>query len=191
MFIPDPGSRIWIFSIPDPGSRMSIKEFKYFNKKKWFLSSQKYDPSFWSRIRIPDLDPYFLPIPDPDPGSQIPNPGIKKATDPWSQIQDSDSQHWRFQICSGSMGKHRLLTFNGRCCLNNSFNGSALRSLYVQKRILRIFYFHIISLIFTVVKFKFMLFIEPKYCIRSNGKSQLSSFSVYINGCKLLHIHML
>jgi hypothetical protein len=39
--------------------------------------------------------------------------------------------------------------------------------------------------------FKFMLFIEPEYCIRSNGKSQLSSFSVFINGCKLLHIHML
>jgi len=39
--------------------------------------------------------------------------------------------------------------------------------------------------------FKFMLFIEPKYCIRSNCKSQLSSFSVYINGCKLLHIHIL
>jgi hypothetical protein len=61
---------------------MHIKEFKYFNKKKWFLSSQKYDPGFPSRIRIPDLNPDFLPIPDPDPGSQIPNPGIKKATDP-------------------------------------------------------------------------------------------------------------
>jgi hypothetical protein len=61
---------------------MRIKEFKYFNKKKWFLSFQKYDPSFLSRIRIPDLDPDFLPIPDPDPGSQIPNPGIKKAPDP-------------------------------------------------------------------------------------------------------------
>jgi hypothetical protein len=61
---------------------MRIKEFKYFNQKEWFLSSQKYDPSFRSRIRILDLDPDFLPIPDPDPGSQIPNPGIKKAPDP-------------------------------------------------------------------------------------------------------------
>jgi hypothetical protein len=31
---------------------------------------------------IPDLDPDFLPIPDLDPGSQITNPGIKKAPDP-------------------------------------------------------------------------------------------------------------
>jgi hypothetical protein len=61
---------------------MHIKEFKYFNKKKWFLSSKKYDPGFPSQIRIPDLDPDFLPIPDPDHGSQIPNPAIKKATDP-------------------------------------------------------------------------------------------------------------
>jgi hypothetical protein len=51
------------------------------NKKKWFLSPQKYDPGFPSRIRIPDLDPDFLPILDPYPGSQIPNPGIKKAPD--------------------------------------------------------------------------------------------------------------
>jgi hypothetical protein len=61
---------------------MHIKEFKYFNPKKWFLSSQKYNPGFPSRIRIPDLDPDYLPIPDPDLGSQIPNPGIKNAPDP-------------------------------------------------------------------------------------------------------------
>ncbi len=35
-FILDPWSRIWIFSIPDPGSRMHIKEFKYFNQKNGF-----------------------------------------------------------------------------------------------------------------------------------------------------------
>jgi hypothetical protein len=35
--IPDP-------SIPDLGSQIRIKEFKYFNPKKWFLSSMKYDP---------------------------------------------------------------------------------------------------------------------------------------------------
>jgi hypothetical protein len=60
---------------------MHIKEFKYFNnKKKWFLSSQKYDQGFPSRI--PDLDPDFLPIPDPNTGSQIANQGIKKTPDP-------------------------------------------------------------------------------------------------------------
>ena len=100
----DPWSRIWIFFIPDPGSRMRIKEFKYFNQKKWFLSSQKYDPSFTSRIRIPNLDPDFLPIPDPNPGSQIPNPGVKKAQDPWSRILDPDSQQCRFWVCSGCRG---------------------------------------------------------------------------------------
>ena len=47
--------RIRFFSIPDPnffnpGSRIRIKEFKYFNPKKWFLSSWKYDPGFSSRI---------------------------------------------------------------------------------------------------------------------------------------------
>jgi hypothetical protein len=83
---------------------MRIKEFKYFNQKNWSLSSQKYDLSFPSRIRIPDLDPDFLPIPDPDPGSQIPNPRIKKAPDPWFRIPDPDSQHWRFQVCSGCRG---------------------------------------------------------------------------------------
>ncbi len=178
MFIPDPGSRIRIFSIPDPGfwiqiffildpwsqiqifsirgpgSRIRIKEFKYFNPKKWFLSSQKYVPGFPSRIRIPDPDSDFLPIPDPDSVSQIPNPGVKKAPEPWSRIPDPDSQHWKFWLCSGCRGYWYcwLLTFNGCCCLNNSFNGSALRSFYAQKRILRICYLNIISLIFTVFK---------------------------------------
>ena len=43
-----------------PGSRIHRKELKYFNPKKWFLSSRKYDPGW-----VPDPDPYFLPIPDP------------------------------------------------------------------------------------------------------------------------------
>jgi hypothetical protein len=68
--VADPGclSRIRLFSIPDPGSELSpsrilIKEFKYFNtqksKKKWFLSSKKYDLGCSSRIPDPDAD--FLP----------------------------------------------------------------------------------------------------------------------------------
>ncbi len=97
-------SRIRIFSIPGPGSRIRIKEFKYFNQKIWFLSSQKYDPGFPSWIRIRDLYPDFLPIPNPDPVSQIPNPGVKKAPEPWSRILDPDSQHWRFLLCSGLGG---------------------------------------------------------------------------------------
>jgi hypothetical protein len=63
-------SRIRLFSIPDPnclypGSRIRIKEFKYFNPKKWFLSFRKYDPGSSSRIRM--LTFYPSRIPDPDP----------------------------------------------------------------------------------------------------------------------------
>ncbi len=104
----------------------------------------------WSGFSIPDPDPDFLPIPDPDPVSQIPNPGVKKAPEPWYRIPDPDSQHLRFWLCSGCRGYCWLLT--GRCCFNNSFNGSALRSFYVQKRIFSIFYLNIISPIFTVFK---------------------------------------
>jgi hypothetical protein len=76
--IPDPtffhpGSWIPDPNCLHPGSRIRIKEFKYFNPKKWFLSSRKYDPGCSSRI--PDPDPDFLPIPDP---------GVKKAPDPGS-----------------------------------------------------------------------------------------------------------
>ena len=76
MFIPDPGSDFFPSRIPDPnclhpGSRIRIKELKYFNPKKWFLSFRKYDPGCSSRIPDPDAD--FLLIPDP---------GVKKAPDP-------------------------------------------------------------------------------------------------------------
>jgi hypothetical protein len=84
---------------------MHIKEFKCFNKKKWFLSSQKYDPGFPSGIRIPDLDPDFLPIPDHYTGSQIPNPGIEKAPDPRSRIRIPNTGDFRFaQAVGGSVG---------------------------------------------------------------------------------------
>jgi hypothetical protein len=68
-FIPDPNCL-------HPGSRIRIKEFTYFiyfDPKKWFLSSRKYDPGCSSRIPDPDAD--ILPIPDP---------GVKKAPDPGS-----------------------------------------------------------------------------------------------------------
>jgi hypothetical protein len=73
IFIPDPnfshtGSRIRFFP-----SRIRIKEFKYFNPKKCFLSSGKYDPGCSSRIRIL----IFFP-------SRIPDSGVKKAPDPGS-----------------------------------------------------------------------------------------------------------
>ncbi len=95
------------FSILDPGFWMCIKEFKYFNQKKWFLSSQKYYPSFRSRIRILDLEPDFLPIPDTDPGSQIPNPGSirHRIPDPRSWIRICNIGDFGFaQAVGGSVG---------------------------------------------------------------------------------------
>ncbi len=80
----DPWSQIWIFSIPEPGSRMHIKEFKCFNQKKWFLSSQKYDPGFPSRIRIWILTFYLSWIPILDPRSRIQGSKRHRIPDPGS-----------------------------------------------------------------------------------------------------------
>jgi hypothetical protein len=70
--IPDPnffhpGSRVKKI----PGSRIRTKEFTYFNTKKLFLSSRKYDPKCSFRIRILIFYPSRTPaskthrIPDP------------------------------------------------------------------------------------------------------------------------------
>jgi hypothetical protein len=72
-------SRIRTVSIQDPGS--SSKNLSILTpppKKKWFLSSKKYDPGCSSRIPDPDAD--FLP-------SRIPDPGVKKAPNPGSRIR--------------------------------------------------------------------------------------------------------
>jgi hypothetical protein len=52
-----PGSEFFPSWIPDPnffhpGSQIHIKELKYFNPKKWFLSACRYDTGCSSRIRI-------------------------------------------------------------------------------------------------------------------------------------------
>ncbi len=103
-FIPDPWSQIQIFFILDPGSRIRIKEFKYFNQKKKVSQLSEICSGFPSRIRIPDSHPDFLPILDPDPVSQIPNLGVKKVPESWSRIPDPDSQDWRFRVFSGCRG---------------------------------------------------------------------------------------
>jgi hypothetical protein len=79
-WIPDPRFEFFPSRILDP--RCISKNLSILTKKKWFLSSQKYDPGFPSRIQIPDRDPDFLPITDPYPGSQIMNLGIKMTPDP-------------------------------------------------------------------------------------------------------------
>jgi hypothetical protein len=103
-WIPDPGSEVFPSRILDPGC--ALKNLSILTKK-WFLSSQKYDPSFPSQIWIPDLDPDFLPIPDPNPGSQIPNPGIKKhrILDSRSRIQIRNTGDYGLaQAVGGSVG---------------------------------------------------------------------------------------
>jgi hypothetical protein len=65
MFIPDPGSEFF-------PSRISVKEFKYFNPKKWSLSFRKYDLGCSSSSRIPILTFYPSRIQGPkDTGSRI------------------------------------------------------------------------------------------------------------------------
>jgi hypothetical protein len=69
MFTPDP-------NFFHPRSRIRIKENEYFNPKKWFLSSRKWDPDCSSRIRILTFYP-----------SRIPDPGVKRAQDPGSRFR--------------------------------------------------------------------------------------------------------
>jgi hypothetical protein len=92
MFIPDP-------NFFHPGSRIRIKEFKYFNPKKWFLSSRKYDLGCSSPIQIPDPDPDFLPIPDQEHclwvriqiGPVDPNAGLDSRSGIWIRIRESQN----------------------------------------------------------------------------------------------------
>ncbi len=77
IWIPDPQHwYLLLGSVAEPGclaeseffpSRNHIKEFKYFNPKKLFLSYQKYDPGCSSRIRILIFHP-----------SRISDPGVKR-----------------------------------------------------------------------------------------------------------------
>ncbi len=149
--IPDTGSEFFPSQIPDLGSKFFPSWIP--DPRSEFFPSGILDPGSASKnlsiltIRILTFYPSgsWSCIPDPESRGQkgtralIPDPG-------------SSSQHLRFWLCSGCRGYRWLLTFNGRCCFNNSFNGSALRSFYVQKRIFSIFYFNTISPIFTVSK---------------------------------------
>jgi hypothetical protein len=75
-----PGSRIQ--GQKDSGSRIPIriKEFKYFEPKKLFLSSWKYDPGCSSRIGIL----IFYPTRAPDPG--FGSTTLDLASGPYLQI---------------------------------------------------------------------------------------------------------
>ncbi len=101
-----------------------------------------FHPGSGSRIWI--LTFYLSQIPILDPRSRIQGSKRHRIPDPksWIWIRNT-GDFWFPQV-----------TFNGRCCLNDSFNGSGLRSFYVQKRILRIFCFDITSLMFTIFKLR-------------------------------------
>jgi hypothetical protein len=73
-----PVSLIQDLNIFHPGS---------FNQKKWFLSSQKYDPSFRSQIRIWILTFYLSQIPILDPRSRIQGSKRHRIPDPGSRIR--------------------------------------------------------------------------------------------------------
>ncbi len=65
----DPGYLSWIPDLeskrfPDPGSASASKNLIILTQKL-FHRSRKYNPGCSSRIRIPDPDFDFLPIPDP------------------------------------------------------------------------------------------------------------------------------
>ncbi len=80
MFVPDPDSEFFpslIQGQKDSWILDAHQEFKYLNPKIVSKLSD-YDPGCSSRIRVPDPDLEFLPIPDP---------GVKKAPDP-------GPQHW-------------------------------------------------------------------------------------------------
>jgi hypothetical protein len=83
-----PGSLIRIFSIRilDPGS--ASKNLSILTKKNGFLSSQKYDPSFPSQIRIRILTFYPSRIPVLDPRSGIQGPKRHRIPDTGSLIPD-------------------------------------------------------------------------------------------------------
>ncbi len=144
-WIPDPGSEFFPSGILDPGS--ASKNLSILTKKMVSQLSE-----IWSEFSIPDPDPGSGSWLFTHPGSWscIPDPESRGQKGTGALIPDPgpDLQHLRFWLCSGCRGYHWLLTFNRRCCFNNSFNGSALRSVYVQKKILSIYYLNINSPIF-------------------------------------------
>ncbi len=106
-FILDPWSQIWIFSIPDPGSRLCIKEFKYFNKKNGFSALRNmirvFQPRSGSRIWI--LTFYLSRIPILDPRSRIQGSKRHRILDSGSRIRICNTGDFGFaQAVGGSVG---------------------------------------------------------------------------------------
>ncbi len=145
--IPDPGSKFFPSRVLDPGS--ASKNLDILTKKNGFSALRNmirvFHPGSGSGIWILTFNP--SPILILYPRSQIQGSKRHRSPDPGSGLATLEI----FALLR-LRGYRWLLTFNGRCCLNNSFNGSALRSYYVEKGIFCICYLNIVSLIFTVFK---------------------------------------
>jgi hypothetical protein len=97
----------------------------------------------------PYLDPDFLPIPDPDPVSQIPNPGVKKAPEPWSRIRIRNTGDFGFaQAVGGTVG---YWPSTGAAVLTTHLMDQ-LSEAFMCKKEFSVYFILPLSLIFTVFK---------------------------------------
>jgi hypothetical protein len=114
--IPDPGSKFFSSWIPDPESEFSPSRIldpgsasknSSILTKKWFLSSQKYDPSFPFRFRILDriLTFYLSWILILDPRSRNQGSKRQRSPDPGSRIRIRNTGDFGFpHAVGGSIG---------------------------------------------------------------------------------------
>ena len=115
-WIPDPRFEFFPSQVLDPGC--ISKNLSILTKKMVTQLSE-----IWSRFSIPDPDPGSGSWLFTYPRSRIQGSKRQRIPDPGSRIRIRNTGDFGF--AQAVTGWHRLLTFNGRCCLKNSFNGSA------------------------------------------------------------------
>ncbi len=176
MFIPDPGSRIRIFPsrfpdpgskffsswIPDPGSEFfpsrildpgcALKNSSILTKKSGFSALRNMirvlHPGSGSRIWI--LTFYLSRIPILDPRSRIQGSKRHRIPDSGFRIRIRNTGDFGFaQAVGGSVGYWLSM---GAAVLTTHAMDQLSEAFMCKKKIIRILYFHIISLIFTVFK---------------------------------------
>ncbi len=98
-WIPDPRFEFFPSRVLDPGC--ISKNLSILTKKMVSQNSE-----IWSRLSIPDPDPGSASwlFTYPRSLSWIPDPESRDQNGNGSLIQDPDSQHWRFRVCSGCRG---------------------------------------------------------------------------------------
>ncbi len=83
-----------------------------------------------------------------------------------------------------------ITNFHESCCLNNLSNPSALRSFYVQKGILRIFYFNTISLIVLLLSYVALLICFPTHLIQKKNPRLVYLVNLLLLLLLLLCLHL-